>query len=70
MSEKKGVVVHIFDLFIIVGSVVGAVYYLHHQLDRIEIRMQAQERRIDDLYLKMIDVMKESYEQRNTAKHS
>ena len=62
MSEnnKKDVVIHIFDLFIIVGSVVAGVFYLHAQIERIDIRMeqrmQTQERRIDDLYFKFIEL--------------
>lgn len=59
-ENKKDVVVHIFDLFIIVGSVVAAVFYLHMQIDRIdarvEQRIQAQERRLDELYLKLIEM--------------
>lgn len=62
MSEnnKKDVVVHIFDLFVIVGSVVAGVFYLHSQIERIDLRMeqrmQTQERRVDDLYFKFIEL--------------
>jgi uncharacterized membrane protein YciS (DUF1049 family) len=59
MNNKKGVVIHIFDLFIIVGSVIAGVFYLHTQIDRIdqrvEARMSAQERRIDDLYMFLLE---------------
>jgi uncharacterized membrane protein YciS (DUF1049 family) len=59
-TNKKDVVVHIFDLFVIVGSVLAGVFYLHTQIDkidtRIEQRIQAQERRTDDLYFKFIEL--------------
>jgi uncharacterized membrane protein YciS (DUF1049 family) len=59
-DNKKDVVIHIFDLFVIVGSVLAGVLYLHVQIDKIDARMeqrlQAQERRTDDLYFKFIEL--------------
>jgi uncharacterized membrane protein YciS (DUF1049 family) len=54
-DNKKDVIIHIFDLFIIVGSVVAAVFYLHAQIDRIdqrvEKRISCQERRLDEIII-------------------
>jgi uncharacterized membrane protein YciS (DUF1049 family) len=62
-SNKKDVVVHIFDLFLIIGSVVAGVFYLHSQIDRIdqrvEQRMLAQEQKCDALLFRIIDLYKD-----------
>ena len=62
-SNKKDVVIHIFDLFLIIGSVVAGVFYLHAQIDRIdqrvEQRIMAQEQKSDALLFRIIDLYKE-----------
>lgn len=62
-SNKKDTVIHIFDLFLIIGFVVAGIFYLHSQIDRInqrvEQRMLAQEQKSDALLFRIIDLYKE-----------